>query len=169
MKLLRGKAFVPVYGQISTREMTIKINDGVAETITIKVSQGGNFNWTEAKNIDYQLDRGHLDSVTEGDDVPVELSFAFKWDFIASATTTEISPEDALKKIGGASDWVTTDADNCPYAVDIEVEYTPSCGGKGETYTFADFRYENLEHDMNGASISCTGKCNIVRPTTVVA
>ena len=75
--------------------------------------------------------------------------------------------EDALKKRGEASGWTSTDSDACrPYAVDIEILYTPPCGGiYKEKIVLEDFRYEQLQHDIKNAQVSCSGKCNVTEAT----
>ena len=140
------------------------------QEIEIKIGEG-NLTFTEAKNIDYILDRGRLDDVREGDQVPVDVNFDFKWDYILGVTGSSTpSVEEALKGIGEASDWTSTDSDACrPFAVDIEITYLPvpsTCGDK-EVITLPDFRYENLEHDLSAGAISCSGKCNVTKITAV--
>jgi hypothetical protein len=158
--------------QIDIRDAVIKIKDGgvgsAQNEIEIKVGEG-NFTWTERKNMEYLLDRGNLDEVREGDQAPVEVSFEFKWEYITGGVTTTTIPsiEDALKKVEAASTWVTSDSDPCrPYAVDLEVTYTPDCSsGDVETMTFPDFRYEELSHDLRAGQISCSGQCNVTEAT----
>jgi hypothetical protein len=76
---------------------------------------------------------------------------------------------DALKQQGGASGWFSSSADPCePYAIDIEVVYTPPCGGaEMETTTFPDFRPDTKEVDFGEASVSVPGRCNATEPTVV--
>jgi hypothetical protein len=71
--------------------------------------------------------------------------------------------EDVLKQRGEASDWTSSSADECePYAVDIEIEYDPPCGGEEkEIILLQDFRHEQLDHDLRQATVSVTGKCNV--------
>jgi hypothetical protein len=97
------------------------------------------------------------------------LKFDFFWEYIRSASTGATpTVEEALKNIGGAADWTSTDSDTCrPYAVDIEVEYIPACTGAAEQITFADFRYEQLDHDLRAGTVSCSGKCNSTQPNIV--
>jgi hypothetical protein len=144
-----------------------------AKEIAITIGEG-NLTYSENKNIEYILDRGNLDEVREGDQVPLEVSFDFTWEYIsavaASATPTV---EEALKNIGEAADWVSSDvgagAACRPFAVDLEVLYepTPAACGEKETITFPNFRYETLDHDLQAGTISCTGKCNALMPTAV--
>lgn len=177
MKLngLLGNIRNTVFTRIDLKKATIKIKDGAGHEIEVSIGEG-NLTWTEAKNIEYLLDRGNLDDVREGDQIPVDVNFDFIWDYLkgpsAASTASGGQPtiSDALKQRGAASDWVSVDDDTCrPYAVDLEVTYEPtpkSCGDK-ETITLADFRHESLDHDLTAGSISCSGKCNITEATSV--
>ncbi|MGN6136079.1 MAG: hypothetical protein ACTHOU_16450, partial [Aureliella sp.] len=100
---------------IMSRQVEIKVGDG-------------NISWTESKNYEYELDRGDLDTVKEGDEAPVQVTLAFIYDFVRTGTSESITPSDALKGIGGAAAWVTSSADTCePYAVDLDIEHIPPC------------------------------------------
>ena len=146
------------------------LNDGVvtflAQRIEIKVGEG-NLKYTEAKDYKYELDRGDLDSVKEGNEVPCEVTLDFVYEHITTGTSESISPVDALKGIGEADEWVSSSSDLCePYAVDLEVEHTPPCGtSQVETILFPDFRYDNLEPDLGKATISVKGRCKATEPT----
>lgn len=141
--------------------------DGVitvmSRQVEVKVGDG-NLTYTEGKNYTYELDRGTLDTVKEGDDVPLSVSLAFIYEFVKTGTSEDITPVDALKGIGGAASWVTSSSDACePYAVDLVIEYVPACSGasvESEITTFPDFRYDSLQFDLNAAQISVTGRCN---------
>lgn len=158
---------------IDLKKCTLKIKDGTSTTpqeISVKIGQG-NLTYTVARNIEYLLDRGVLSSVREGDQIPCAVKFEFEWNYITSKTgDTAPSVEDVLRRAGTATSWVSSDSDACnPYAVDLEFIFAPtptSCGDK-ETITFADFRFETLEHDAKAGQVSCSGKCNIVAPTAV--
>jgi hypothetical protein len=73
---------------------------------------------------------------------------------------------DALKGVGGADEWVSSASDQCePYAIDIEVEHIPDCGtAQKEITVFPDFRAETKEINFKDATISLTGKCNVIEP-----
>ncbi len=163
---LTAAPFALAYAQIDVKQTRLYINDGGSNQIEVKIGEG-NFTWTETKNMDYILDRGSLDEVREGDEAPVEVSFDILWDYIKSASGGTVTIEDALKKIGEASDWASSDSDLCrPYAVDLVLVYDPTCTtGDVEAITFTDFRYESLDHDLRGGSIACSGKCNVVTPS----
>lgn len=155
-----------IYKSIDLKQTTFKIKDGATtpEELTIVIGEG-NMTWTERVERMYELDRGNLDTVNNGDQQPMEVRFDFRWDYIVGDATP--TPYEALKQTGNASAWVSTDSDACaPYAVDLEVVYDPDCGGNDkETYAFADFRYEELAMDFRNKSISCSGRCNTVAPT----
>jgi hypothetical protein len=141
-----------------------------ANEIEVKIGEG-NLSYTRAKTIEYILDRGNLDDVREGDQVPLDVSMDFQWIYISGLPASSIPTiDEALNKEGEAADWVSVDSDTCrPYAVDIEITYlpTPSTCGDQEIITLPAFRYESLDHDLRAGTISCSGKCNKVKPTAV--
>jgi hypothetical protein len=136
------------------------------QQLEIKIGDG-NLTYTEANEYEYDLDRGVLDTVRAGDQVPLDLSLDFVYEYITTGTGETISPMDALKGIGGASGWVSSSADPCePYAVDVEVVHTPLCTTQEiETTVFPDFRSESREPDLGEAAVSVSGRCNAVQPT----
>ena len=169
--------FNPVFFQIDLKDVTLKIRDGATPTpneIEIKIGEG-NLTYSENRNIEYTLDRGLLDEVRKGDEVPMDVSFDFVWEFIKGSSASAGAPptiEDALKNTGQAAAWVSTDPDTCrPYAVDIILEHVPSCGAgsdaEQETITLPDFRYETLDHDLRAGTIAVTGRCNAEEATAV--
>jgi hypothetical protein len=90
----------------------------------------------------------------------------FVYEYITTGTGESITPMDAVKRKGSASEWVNASADPCePYAVDIEIVYTPPCGGAEiETTLFPDFRSDSREVDLGEAQIAVTGRCNATEP-----
>lgn len=135
----------------------------------IEVTVGdGNLTHTENRELEYELDRGELDSVRQGDDQPMEVTLDMVYEFVTTGTGETITPVDALKRKGGADEWVSSSSDACePYAVDIEVLHEPSCSGgstEDEVTLFPDFRWDSLEFDLREATISATGRCNAVEP-----
>jgi len=136
------------------------------QELEIKIGDG-NLTYTEANEYEYDLDRGLLDTVRAGDQVPLDLNLDFVYEYITTGTGETISPMDAMKGIGGASGWVSSSADGCePYAIDVEVVHTPLCTTQEiETTVFPDFRSESRESDMGEASVSVSGRCNAVQPT----
>lgn len=130
----------------------------------IEVKLGtGTLSYTEARTIEYRLDRGVLNTVRQGDEVPVDVSFDFEWEYLRSATGELVTVEEALKQTGAAADWISSSADLCePYAVDVVIEYIPPCSeSDAEVIILQDFRWESLDHNARDGQISCSGKCNV--------
>lgn len=161
---------------VDIKKTTITIKDGTSPTpneVAIKVGEG-NITFTENRTIEYILDRGVIDEVREGDQVPLDVSFEFNWIYLTGSPSSGALPtiKDALTNVGNASGWVSSDPDNCaPYAVDIEILYEPVCGKsagiENERITISDFRWESLDHDLRAATISVTGRANVNLATAV--
>jgi hypothetical protein len=144
------------------KKAIIKFKDGGAEEVTVKVGEG-NVSWSEKKNREYILDRGIIDQVRDGDQEPMEISLDIEWDFIKSSVSEPPTLYEILKNSGNASNWVTSGSDPCaPFAVDIEITYTPNCTGvETETILLPEYRYESLDFDANAGTISTSGMCNV--------
>lgn len=148
----------------------VPVDDAVitigGRTVEVKVGDG-NFQYTESKEFTYEDDRGNLDTVREGKQIPMDVTFDFVWDFITGYTDSDNpTVEDAIKQKGEASDWISTSDDLCePYCVDIEVDHVPPCSDQlGELFTFPAYRRDKLTHDMSKSQVSATGRCNAVEP-----
>lgn len=129
---------------------------------------GGTFTYDEKRKYDYILDRGHIDTVRQGDDEPVDVRFDFTWEFLSSVSGATIPTfEEALKVKGPAAIWVTSGADPCePFSHDIEIIYEPPCGAvNSETILLKEFRWESLNHDLKAGTVAVTGKCKIIEAT----
>ena len=170
LKFLNADIWSTVFAQIDLKDAVLTIQDGGAEYIEVKIG-AGNLTYSEKVTREYTLDRGLLDEVRDGDEVPMDIRFDFVWEYIKdSSSGATPTVEDALKRIGAAADWVSTDADACrPYAVDLVITYTPTpstCGDK-EIITLSDFRYESLDHDLRAGTVAVTGKSNATMATVV--
>jgi hypothetical protein len=156
--------------KIDLKKCTIKFKDGTTPTqleLEIKIGTG-NVSFVEKKNRNYELDKGLLDTVRDGDEVPVDVSLAFSWEWLKADTGLPPTPVDVLKRRGQAAAWISSSADPCePYAIDIEIYVDPDCedGSKAEVILLPDFRYEELNYDIQAAQISVTGKCNVTDAT----
>jgi hypothetical protein len=137
------------------------------QRIEIKIGEG-DLSWTENREILYDLDRDLLDTVRLGQEQPVEVDLAFIFDYVTTQSGQAITPVDALKRIGEASEWVNSATDPCePYAVDLYVVHCVPCGtDQDQDFTFSDFRYESLEYSIQDASIAVTGRCNVSSVTS---
>jgi hypothetical protein len=171
IELMQSDVWLTTFAQIDLKDVIIRIKDGTLPTalsIDVKIGEG-NLTYTETVEREYTLDRGLLDEVRNGDETPMDVSFDFTWVDISTRLETGAvaTVEDALKNIGAAAAWVSSDSDPCrPYAVDIEVEYTPPCSpGEIETVLLEDFRYESLDHDLSAGTVSVSGRCNVTEAT----
>ncbi len=130
--------------------------------LSIKVGEG-NVNYSESVNREYILNRGNIDTIRDGDDIPMDVSFDFVWEFLTAVGGSAVPTiEEVIKQTGEASTWLTTSSDACePYCIDIEIYYDPGCGGDNtEEIVLPYFRHEKLDHNLADSQISCTGKCN---------
>jgi hypothetical protein len=136
------------------------------QQIEVKIGDG-NLTYTENTEYEYLLDRGDLDTVREGNQVPMDVSLEFVYEFVRTGTSELITPVDALKGVGGADEWVSASDDQCePYCVNIEVFHDPPCGSsETETTLFPEFRRDSLEFDLSAATIACQGRCKATEPT----
>jgi hypothetical protein len=145
------------------------LNNGVItfhpQELTIKIGDG-DLKYTENDDFKYDLDRGNLDTVRQGDEKPMDVSLSFVYEHITTGTGETIAPMDALKRRGGAAEWVSSASDLCePYAVDLFVVHTPPCGtADTETTQFPDFRSDKREPSLKDSLIQITGRCNAVEP-----
>jgi len=138
----------------------------INQRIEIQIGEG-NLTWTEAKEYEYLRERGDLDTVKEADEQPVEMSLEFVYEYIKTQTGCTITPVDAVKRTGSASEWVSSSSDLCePYAIDVLAKHCVPCGtDEDEDVLFTDFRYESLDFDMGEATIAVSGRCNVSAPT----
>lgn len=156
--------------KISLKNAVLTIVDGTPTTVTAKIGDG-DLTFTEAQNINYELDRGNLDPtlVREGDDIPLEVSFDFVWEYY-EGSGTNYTPHDIITNRDLANDDETgsfvSKGDACtPYAVDLIFTVTNNCGsGSTETITFPDFRFERISGSAKSGQISCSGKCPVRFP-----
>lgn len=175
-----GAALTTVYAGGVTHDITftpalvtgdLPLDDGVI-TFTGRTSEvrigDGNITYTQAREFNYELDRGELDTVTTGDDQPMEVTVDFVWEFLrAIEGSNSPTPDDVLNRRGEAADWESSDsADPCaPFSIDIEVDNQPPCGNiPGERIVFPKFRWESLPHNVSDSQISVTGRCNVTEP-----
>lgn len=134
--------------------------------VKVKVGEG-NLSWDENRTIEYILDRGVIDEVREGDEVPIDVNLDIQWQFITGDAGDPggglATLEDVLKQAGLASSWVSSDEDACrPYAVDIILDYVPACSTvKKEFIVLKDYRWEKMSHDAKAGTLSTSGKCNV--------
>jgi len=158
---------------IDLKKCTISFKDGTGtpKVLVVKIGEG-TITYDEKRNILYDMDRGKIDSVRAGDEVPMDVRLTVRWEWLRSLTgALAPTPEEALKRIGVAAtlNWKSSDPDLCsPYAIDIEIKFDPDCSDLGfETITLPDFRWESMSHDPKAGTLDVSGKCNAKMATVV--
>ena len=141
--------------------------------IFVKMGEG-NLTYDEKVNREYKMDRGRLDQVRNGDEVPMDVNFQFAFIYISSPSgSTTPTFEEFLKQRGPAVNYVSTGADCEPFCVDIVMVNNANaltCGSLSspkERITLKQFRYESLAHDVKAGTVAATGKCNIREAVTL--
>lgn len=132
------------------------------KSMTVTIGEG-NLTYSEKRPVEFTLDRGIIDTVRLADEEPMDVSLDFTWEFLSSATGDTVPTlEEAFKKTGLASTWVSSSTDPCqPYSLDIEVLNNPVCGSvESEIITIEEFYWENLDHDLRDGSVSISGRAN---------
>jgi hypothetical protein len=137
--------------------------------LKVKVGEG-NLTFNAKRNMIYVREkRSIVDGfVMTGDDEPMDVKLDMIWEFLSSDTAEPPTMEEAILNEGNAAGWVTSGADPCePFAIDIEVIYTPPCTGvKAERILLKEYRWESLDHDLKAGTLATSGKCKILTPVT---
>jgi len=138
----------------------------INQRIAVGIGEG-NITFTEAKEYEYLRDRGDLNTVREGDEQPVEVSLEFEYEYVRASSGQDVTPVDAIKRINGAAEWVSSSSDACePFAVDILLKHCVPCGSdEDEDLLLPDFRWEGLDYDLQAATIAVSGRCNVSSAT----
>ena len=156
---------ISIVNAVITTATAVVTPGAASKKVEITVGDG-NLTWSEKRNIEYHLDRGKLDATREGDEVPMDVSFQFRYTEITAVEGQPATVSDILKKKGEASDWVSSDVGDCgaPYCVDIEILHTPPCATvHSERIILPKYRYEDLSHDPKAGTVSSSGKCNVTQ------
>lgn len=148
----------------------------------------GTFTWNLRDTINYELDRGRLEDVRRGDEVPIDISLTGKYEYIQQYGATmsgNLSLFEALDGTllnGDPSPWATEGTppgpeieawlDCAPYCVALELhnDLRRECpnitlaASMLEATLFRYFRAESHAMDVKAGTIAITGKCNITDP-----
>lgn len=175
MKRRFMESFNPLFAVIDLKDCLIKLRtlDGsdAEQFLVIKIGEG-TFTWTEKNNMDYQLDRGVLDTVREGDEEPVEWSLDVSWNWIQGTSAVPVADgiQELRRYVKGDATHKTTDTgDECaPHAFDIVVDYSPTCGSNDQDIALAHCRMESMQYDVGAGTLTMSGRAN-VREATITA
>lgn len=151
------------------REITLRLTDGTSTPITLDIKfDEGNLTYSSKRNMEYRKDRGILDSVREGEDEPMDISFEGRFNALISSSGDSITIDEFLRGVGAASAHETTGNACDAFAVDLHLRVNHTCSGvEDELITFLEFRFEDIGGDFKAGVISVTGKCNKVAPTSI--
>jgi len=160
-------AFTPVLAGGGANNTVITF---LSQRITVKIGEG-DLTWTESREMIYDRDRDLLDTVRLGQEQPVSVDLNFTFEYVTTESGQNITPVDALKQIGEATEWVSSSSDLCePYAIDIYVVHNVPCGtDQDQDFRFQDFRWESLDYSVQDATIAVSGQCNVSNITTTRA
>lgn len=153
---------------IDLKETTIYLRDRATNWVEVGVGEG-NLTYSERRNIDPDKDRGKAARIREGEQELIDVSFQFYWEYLKSSSPESPTIEEALKREGQASSWVsaasepdTGDLDvNAPFSVHIQIVRTSTCGDLEQT-VLVEFNWTELSHDAKNGTIDCRGICNRV-------
>lgn len=155
---------------IDLKNTVLKIKDNGSNTLTVEFGEG-TLTWSRKTEREYKLSRGKINTVKNADDSPLEVSFDAIWEYLYAGSSSGATPTlyEVLHQEGAAADWASTGTGCEPYAVDLELTYSPqpyTCGDK-EVITFPDFRVESFDPNLDAGEVSVSGKCNVVKPVIV--
>jgi hypothetical protein len=158
---------------LSDGQLTIK--DGSTPTIEVVVAvEEGDLNIVIHRDRKVIMNRGTLDQVREGVDVPVDISWSMIFtEFLTSGTTT-LTPYEILTQLGNAAaggdnSTAGTRADSAEaYCVDLSFLITnPDSAGTNETILLSDFFMEeiNFQEGDDYSTLSVSGRAMITEPS----
>lgn len=151
---------------LDLKNATVYFIDGTPTKLEVKLDEG-NLTYTRRRNIEYRKNRGILDTVREGDQEPMEVSLECRFNALKSSSGDPITITEFLEQEGAGSSLVSTGGECEPYAVDIHVELNVNCGTtEDEIFKFEEFRFEEIGGDFKAGTLSISGKCNRVKPSS---
>lgn len=163
-------------------DATVQIlGGGGGESITVPIGEG-NLTYSVQRTREFKLDRGNLDQVRNGDDVPMNVTIDGNYDYI-TGDGAEVTILEALEneEFDGSDfvdlGWTSADTRSgheCdPFCVNIVVTFDPTTrcaglvGNPVETLTFRYFYFTNVSFDSNAGTLNITGDCNSRKPEGV--
>lgn len=136
------------------------------QRLNMKVGES-NFEFTVNKAPIFDLDRGLLDGVRAGNQVPMDVSTGFVFNFLRASSGQPMTPYEALMQEGEGANWHNAADDPCePYCVDVVLIDTPDCGSEeAEVMIFPKFNLTSLGGNVETGLVTLQGKCNALKPT----
>ena len=141
-------AYVDVTKNLRDGELTV--TDNSSGTITVALDEG-DLSYTISQDVREIYDRGTMDHLRAGNDMPTDVSFSVKFVGLtddASGGAANVSLYEAMTGTGGASGWTYTAAGSLSSAGDVNVcqlSFVITYGSDYETITFEDFFHTSIE------------------------
>lgn len=153
---------------LDIKNCTFTFEDGAAHTLEFKIGDGG-LSFRLRRNIEFKKNRGRLDLVKIGDEIPVEVTFDVILEDIKSVSGDPVTPYEFLTQRYAASGYTTVGQTCEPYAIDIAiVNDHNNCGDEeDETITLPEFRVDKIDGGIKDAVLKVTGRCNAALATVV--
>jgi hypothetical protein len=154
--------------KMDLKNCTVILRDGAGSPVELELKMDeGNLQFTHGRNIEVQLDRGIVDYLKEGDEVPLEVQFEGRFSAIRSSSGDDVTPYEFLTGTGRGTTIVSTSGVCEARACDIVVEVDHSgCGTTvvSESILFEDFTYEKIDGNFKDGTLSFSGKCKVLHP-----
>lgn len=123
----------------------------------------GDVTFSSKKPRIFTLNRGILNSVRNGPQEPMDVTFNAEW-HTTKALNSDTSPtlHEVIHQIGHASTWVTTSDDPCsPYCLDVWIANILPCGDvPDEVICFEQMYFETENGSLSNGSFDISGRCN---------
>lgn len=129
------------------KDGTVKIKDNGSNEITLVIEEGDTA-WSESHPVRNISDRGNLSHMRQGNQEPVTGTFTLKFvEIIKQTGASDPTPYEALKGVGAASGWATTNDDGGDvYTTDIDLEIVnPVSGEDNERHTLSKVHVTKID------------------------
>jgi hypothetical protein len=135
------------------------------QRVSMKIGEG-NIEWTENDEPIFDTDRGILDGVRSGTEVPMDVTTSFVFNWLRASSGQPITVYEALRRLGNAATWHNAAEDPCePYCVDIGIIDVPPCGSEQtEVIILPRFYPTSVNANVDDAQVNLSGRCNATRP-----
>lgn len=147
------------------RDGSIQIKDDPSggNSITLTIEEG-DLSVTETRNVNVIMDRGGMQGVRKGDDVPIEWSLSLKFtEAIKQTAASDPSVREAVLGVGAAAAWVsTTNNQSDVFTFDLDwTVTTPKAADSDERVSLEDAWIESvaISEDAEANKIELSGKC----------
>lgn len=149
------------------KNCTVTLEDGAStpNTLDLKIDEG-NITWSEKRNITAKKDRGILDYMKEGDQEACEVKLECRFAALTSSSGDPVTPYEFIK--GQGSNYVSTSPECSATAINIIVTVDQDCGTsvEDEIIVFSDFTYTQIDGDFKAGTLSVSGLCLEVGPSS---